>query len=90
MPQPCTRSRILLICVSAVVLLLAGCVTATAVSTFCASAATTLASAKPIFSDMKASCLRELDAREPIGSYIVIIASGWASGWLKSPLRKQR
>jgi len=69
MPQPCTRSRILLICVSAVVLLLAGCVTATAVSTFCASAATTLASAKPIFSDMKASCLRELDAREPIGSY---------------------
>jgi hypothetical protein len=63
------RTRFLLCCITTLTLFLTGCVTADAVSKFCASAATTLASAKPVFNDMKSSCLRSLDAREPIGSY---------------------
>ncbi len=45
------------------------CTTPDAVSKFCASAATTLASAKPVLSDMQASCLRRVDTFESIGSF---------------------
>jgi hypothetical protein len=56
---------------SAIILLLAlaGCNAPDAVSKFAASATATLSSAKPLFADMKQSCLREVDSRVPIGSF---------------------
>jgi hypothetical protein len=49
--------------------LLASCTTPTAISTFCGSAATTLASAGPVLSDMEASCLREVDSRNGFATF---------------------
>jgi len=63
------RTRVVLIVVTISALLFAGCTTPDAVSKFCASAATTLASAKPVFADMKASCMRAADSREAIGAF---------------------
>ena len=50
-------------------LALVSCTTPSAVSTFCGSAATTLASATPVFDDMKASCLREVDSRNEFATF---------------------
>ena len=49
-------------------LYLTACTTPGAVSKFTAASQATLASAKPVFADMKRSCLRAVNAREPIGS----------------------
>ena len=46
-----------------------GCTTPDAVSKFCGSATTTLASAAPIFEDLKLSCLREVNSRTGIGTF---------------------
>ena len=48
---------------------LSGCTTPDAVSKFCGVAVTTLSSAKPLFEDMKQSCLREVNSRTSIGTF---------------------
>lgn len=48
---------------------LQSCSTPDAVSKFCGSAVATLTSAKPIFEDMKQSCLREVNSREDFGAF---------------------
>jgi hypothetical protein len=54
-------------------LLLAGCTTPDAVSKFCASAATTLTAAQPVFGDLKQSCLREVNSRVDFGSFSPLV-----------------
>jgi len=48
---------------------LAGCTTPSAISQFCASAATTLTTAETLFGDMKQSCLREVNSREDFATF---------------------
>ena len=48
---------------------LPGCTTPDSVSDFCSSATSTLSSAKPVFADMKQSCLREVASRTEFGTF---------------------
>lgn len=58
-----TYVRFTLLLIAVVVFSLISCTTPSAVSQFCGSAATTLASAGPVFNDMQQSCLREVNFR---------------------------
>ena len=64
-----TRARITLICIAIPALSLVSCTTPDAVSKFSASAVTTLTSAKPVFNDMKQSCLRAVSSREGLATF---------------------
>jgi hypothetical protein len=55
--------------VGILILAAAGCTTPESVTKFCATASTTLTAAGPVFSDMKQSCLREVNSRIPFGSF---------------------
>lgn len=55
------------LCVLAVVL--CGCETPDGIAKFAASAVTTLHSGNAIFDDMKASCVRDQQTREPLGAF---------------------
>lgn len=48
---------------------LAGCEVPAAVVKFCASAQKAISSGKPLFEDMGASCVREVDSRQPFGQF---------------------
>ena len=48
---------------------LSGCTTPDSVSRFCNSATSTLSAARPVFADMKQSCLREVQSRTEFGSF---------------------
>jgi len=48
---------------------LSGCTTPDSVSRFCNSAISTLSAARPVFADMKQSCLREVQSRTEFGSF---------------------
>jgi len=48
---------------------LSGCTTPDSVSQFCGSATSTLSAARPVFADMKQSCLREVQSRTEFGSF---------------------
>jgi len=48
---------------------LSGCTTPDSVSRFCDSATLTLSAARPVFADMKQSCLREVNSRTEFGSF---------------------
>jgi len=48
---------------------LSGCTTPDSVSQFCGSATSTLSAARPVFGDMKQSCLREVQSRTEFGSF---------------------
>jgi len=63
------RAQIPALVVTCLALALVSCTTPDAVSKFCGSAATTLTSAIPIFDDMQASCLREVNSREEFGTF---------------------
>ncbi len=57
----------------AVILLMpSGCKTSSGVSKFCGSATSTLASADPVFRDLAATCLREVNIQKGIGSFEVV------------------
>src|ERR1022692_4225369 len=55
--------------VGVIVLSLTGCTTPDTISKFCSSAAATMTSAKPVFNDMKQSCLREVQSRESFATF---------------------
>ena len=55
--------------VCAVALLLCGCETPDSIAKFSASAVATLHSGDPIFDDMKSSCVRDQQTREPLGAF---------------------
>ena len=52
-----------------------GCTTPDAVSKFCGSAAATLTSAAPVFTDMEQSCLREVNSRQEFGTFMLPVQS---------------
>jgi hypothetical protein len=54
---------------AALALSLTACDTPDAVSQFCGSAVATLTAAKPVLEDQQLSCLREVNSREPLGSF---------------------
>jgi len=51
--------------------LLLSCNTPDSVAKFCASGVAALETGDAIFDDMKGSCLREVQSREPLGSFTV-------------------
>ena len=60
--------------IAAVLVVSSGCNTPGAVSTFCGSANATLASAIPVFQDLSASCLREVNIQKGIGTFVAVQA----------------
>ena len=48
------------------------CTATDAVSKFCGSASTTMSSARPVFQDMKLSCLREVNSRKELGTFTLL------------------
>ena len=64
-----TKNSWIQLSVTTLAVVLVGCTTTDAISNFCGSAATTLASSSPVFNDMQGSCMRAVDSREPIGAY---------------------
>jgi hypothetical protein len=48
-----------------------GCNTPAVVAKFCSAAVATLGAGDPIFADMKASCLREVNSRSPLASFAI-------------------
>ncbi|MGI4829724.1 MAG: hypothetical protein ACRYFU_16240 [Janthinobacterium lividum] len=58
-----------LVLAATILLISSGCNTPDAVSKFCGSANTTLAAAIPVFKDLPASCLREVNLQKGIGAF---------------------